>query len=137
VFILNLLFADSQTLLIDDFNYPVRIDGIRIGTSWTENFFTDIIQTSNSIPNGFYLGQNYPNPFNPGTSIYFSIPVSSNVKITVRDITGKEVLTLVDEYINTGTYKFDFSGDNISSGTYFYMMQAGEFTNVKKMVLIK
>ncbi len=133
VFLSNLYAQGAPSLI----NSPVRIDGIRIGTTWAGAVLTNIIQTSTSIPNGFYLGQNYPNPFNPNTNIYFSIPVSSNVKITVRDITGKEISSLVNEYLNAGTYKFDFAGENISSGTYFYMMQAGEFTNVKKMVLVK
>lgn len=93
---------------------------------------------SNEMPLSFELFQNFPNPFNPSTQIGFSIPKNnSQVKLTVFDASGKEISTLVNSKFNAGNYKVDFSGNNISSGIYFYKLDADEFTEVKKMVFLK
>ena len=89
------------------------------------------------IPAVFSLEQNYPNPFNPSTSIKFNIPKQSNVKLVIYDVIGKEVATLVNEMKQPGSYEAVFNGDNFASGVYFYRLEAGNFTDVKKMVLIK
>ncbi len=85
----------------------------------------------------FKLGQNYPNPFNPTTNIQFSVPKNNLVTLKVYDITGKLISTLVNQNLNAGTYNVDFDATKLSSGVYFYTMQAGNFTSTKKMVLIK
>jgi len=85
----------------------------------------------------FKLLQNYPNPFNPTTKISYSVPKTEDVKLVVYDITGREVVTLVNEYVNAGVYSVDFDGSNLASGVYIYKIQAGSFTDVKKMLLIK
>lgn len=92
---------------------------------------------TSEIPEKFSMGQNYPNPFNPKTNINIQMPKSGNVKITIFDITGKEVKVLVNEYLAAGTYKVDFDGSDLSSGTYFYKLEAHGYSDVKKMMLVK
>ncbi len=97
----------------------------------------------NEVPEGYSLEQNYPNPFNPVTKIRFAIPPchsheSGNpVKLTVFDILGKEVATLVNESLQPGTYEISFDAASLSSGVYFYKMTAGDFSEIRKMVLIR
>lgn len=90
-----------------------------------------------SLPKEFALQQNYPNPFNPSTSINYDLPVSSIVTLQIYDISGREVATLVNEQQIAGKYNISFDASNFASGVYFYRLQAGEFTQVKKMFLIK
>ncbi|MEO8399177.1 MAG: T9SS type A sorting domain-containing protein [Ignavibacteriaceae bacterium] len=85
----------------------------------------------------FSLSQNYPNPFNPTTKIEYSIPKTSFVKLKVYDILGKEVITLVNEEKSIGNYSIEFNGNNLSSGIYFYKIQAGNYSSVKKIILLK
>jgi len=96
------------------------------------------IQTiGTSIPENYSLEQNYPNPFNPQTNIRFSIPKGEFVEITIFDITGKEIAVVLREPLEAGYYNADFNAVNLASGIYFYKITAGEYSNVKKMVLIK
>ena len=85
----------------------------------------------------FSLEQNYPNPFNPVTAIKYTVPKQNLVKLVVYDIIGREVVTLVNEVKQPGNYSVSFDASNLASGVYFYRMAAGDFTDVKKMVLIK
>ncbi len=96
-------------------------------------------KNQSSIPEQFSLRQNYPNPFNPVTTIEYSVAENnSNVKLAVYDLLGREVAVIVNEVQKTGNYKVNFDGSNLSSGMYFYKMQAGtDFTAVKKMILVK
>jgi uncharacterized delta-60 repeat protein len=95
------------------------------------------ITNTQQIPADYTLHQNYPNPFNPTTTIKFDIIKASKVKLAVYDILGKEVTVLVNEYMNAGTYEAVFTSTNIPSGTYFYVLTAGDFRDVKKMTLVK
>lgn len=88
-------------------------------------------------PNKFSLSQNYPNPFNPVTKINYAVGVAGQVTIKVYDLTGKEVKVLVNEVKAPGFYTVDFSGINLSSGVYIYKINAKNFTDTKKMTLIK
>lgn len=97
-----------------------------------------------TIPELFLLHQNYPNPFNPGTTISWQSPVGSHQTIKVFDVLGNEIATLVDEYKPAGRYEVEFDASHLASGIYFYKLQAvpigrqaGEYTAVKKMILIK
>ncbi len=90
-----------------------------------------------TVPNKFNLEQNYPNPFNPVTSIKFDIPKDVNVNLTVYDILGKEVKTLVNSFTRSGSHEVVFDATGFASGTYFYRLTAGDFTEVKKMVIVK
>ena len=96
-----------------------------------------IVPLSNNIPNIYSLSQNYPNPFNPVTTIKFGIPKQGLVKMVVSDILGREVMLLVKEVRSAGNYEVKFDGSNLASGVYFYKIEAGDFVEVKKMVLIK
>ncbi len=89
------------------------------------------------IPSAFNLAQNYPNPFNPVTNISYSLPQNTKVVIKVYDILGRLVKELVNEYKEAGIYKIKFDGTNLSSGVYFYKIEAGTFADTKKMVLVK
>jgi hypothetical protein len=90
-----------------------------------------------SIPLHYELIQNYPNPFNPITIIKYQLPASSKVTLKIYDILGNEVITLLNEEKETGTYEVIFNASNYSSGVYFYRIQAGSFVETKKMVLMK
>ncbi len=85
----------------------------------------------------FRLEQNYPNPFNPTTTITYSIPEKSHVQLIVYDVLGTEVSTLVNEEKAAGNYEVKFSADELSSGIYFYKLQTGQFTDIKKMLITK
>ena len=98
---------------------------------------TTDVKWNNKVISSFKLLQNYPNPFNPSTKINFSLPQTSFVSLKVYDVLGKEVVTLVFEEKTTGNYKVDFDGSNLSSGIYFYRMQAGNYSDTKKFILMK
>ncbi|HEY5534025.1 MAG TPA: T9SS type A sorting domain-containing protein [Ignavibacteria bacterium] len=106
---------------------------------------TNINKIGNSIPGEYKLFQNYPNPFNPVTKIKFDVaehtpnPLSrgENVSLKIYDITGREIQTLVNEKLNSGTYEVTFDGSNYASGVYFYKLRSGEFVETKKLVLLK
>lgn len=89
------------------------------------------------IPADYKLSQNYPNPFNPATRITFGLPEASGVKLTVYDILGREIVKLLDERRDAGTYEINWSGTNYSSGIYFYTLQTDKVTITKKMMLVK
>jgi hypothetical protein len=95
------------------------------------------IEVEVNIPLTFGLEQNYPNPFNPATTIRYQIPELSFVTLKVHDVLGSEITTLVNEEKPTGTYELTWYADNLPSGIYFYKLQAGNFVETKKMVLIK
>ncbi|MBK9331911.1 MAG: T9SS type A sorting domain-containing protein [Ignavibacteria bacterium] len=92
----------------------------------------------NIIPTEYSLSQNYPNPFNPSTKINFSLPEDGKIKLIVYDILGREVKRLINsEFRSAGRYTVEFNGAGLSSGVYFYKLEAGEFVQTKRMVLIK
>ena len=115
--------------------WAVGNDGLILKT--VSGGVTNLQNISSEIPTSFSLGQNYPNPFNPSTTIKFDIPKSANVKISVFDITGKEIETLVNEKLNAGTYQTEWNGMSYSSGVYFYKMITNNYTETKRMLLIK
>jgi hypothetical protein len=95
-------------------------------------------------PVGFQLHQNYPNPFNPSTKISFTIPKGSFVTLKVYDITGREVKTLINEYKQSGSYEAEFDaslsarqGNAMSSEVYYYKLEAGDNSEIKKMVFVR
>jgi len=100
------------------------------------------VQKESTIPKEFALQQNYPNPFNPSTVINYQIPTNSHVTLKVYDVLGKAVATLVNETKEAGNYSVHFSasgGDatKLASGIYFYRLDAGRFSSIKKMTLLK
>ena len=112
--------------------------------SFTNNT-TDVKNNQTKIPKIFSLYQNYPNPFNPATTIKYSVPPvedanfasSTTVQLKVFDILGNEIATLVNEEKPAGTYSIRWNAENQPSGVYFYRLQAGSYTAVKKMMLLK
>ena len=94
-------------------------------------------QISSVVPDKFYLEQNYPNPFNPITNIKFSLPEKSFVKLKVFDLLGRELQQLVNESLTAGEYKYDFNASLLPSGIYFYKLETENFSETRKMVLIK
>ncbi|MCK7524649.1 MAG: T9SS type A sorting domain-containing protein [Ignavibacteriales bacterium] len=92
-----------------------------------------------SFPSEFELNQNYPNPFNPSTVIEFKLPVGSNVSLKIFDVTGKEVVSLLNDFREAGNHKVNFEASkySLSSGVYFYTLSANEFTQTKSMILLK
>jgi hypothetical protein len=99
--------------------------------------FTPIKETSGTLNKDFHLFQNYPNPFNPKTTISFTIPEGNNVTLKVYNILGNEIKTLLNEYKNAGKYSVYFDASALSSGIYMYSLKAGDFTAVRKLVLVK
>jgi hypothetical protein len=101
----------------------------------TENAVS--VENTKSAVNSFGLDQNYPNPFNPSTKIRYSVQAAEFVTLKIFDILGREIKTLVNENKPAGTYEVDFNAANIPSGIYFYNLTAGNFTDVKKMMVLK
>ena len=125
---------------IDEFRvYSRALDTTEITSTWNHQLplVTGIPTPVLNIPDKFILSQNYPNPFNPTTTIDFKVPVNELVTLKVYDVTGKEVTTLINEVKNAGTHSIEFNATGLSSGVYFYKIVAGDFMNVKKMVLLK
>ncbi|MGH2574680.1 MAG: YCF48-related protein [Ignavibacteria bacterium] len=129
-------FADSLT------GFAVGDNGVTLKTS--NGGITYINRISSGVPDKFYLYQNYPNPFNPITKIKFDLPASPfslgegmGVRLVIYDVLGREVVTLIDEQLRPGTYEVDFDGSNYPSGVYFYTLSAGDYSETKKMILLK
>lgn len=125
---------DGKTAYTCDFNGQVVQEWKKVGTG---------VEDTKVIPKSFELYQNYPNPFNPTTNFKYSLPKATQVKLVIYDIFGREVKTLINnEMKEAGTYTVTWDGKNnmgikVSSGTYFYRMQAAGFEKVMKMALIK
>jgi hypothetical protein len=99
--------------------------------------YSGFINTGNEIPVDFTLHQNYPNPFNPATTINLDVPKSSEVNLVICDMLGRELYTIANQFLKTGSYSFTWDARNYSSGIYFYRLTAGSFLQTRKMVLIK
>ncbi len=113
--------------------------GIQSNIIW-RRLLSEIIGIKNIstvIPAKYSLSQNYPNPFNPTTKIKFDVVRLGDVKIVVYDVMGREVQTLVNESLQPGTYQATFNGSELSSGVYFYRLTSDNFTDTKRMLLVK
>lgn len=136
------ILGDAKLLSAKDISPDGRFivgTGYRNGVS--EAFLLDTGPTSinenHNLPREFSLFQNFPNPFNPVTKIKYSIPERVRVKLIVSDILGKQIQTIVDEEKDRGSYEVTFDATNLSSGIYFCKMQASNYVNVIKMILVK
>ncbi len=115
-------------------SYSYRIKHINTNGSY------EYIKTFNitvGAPNNFILHQNYPNPFNPSTTINFDLPITTNTKISIYNITGEKLFTLIDEKLEAGNYSYAFNFSSLASGVYFYRLETTEFVSVKKMILLR
>ena len=148
-FIITNNFIRPWPLHADDLDGDQDVD-IVVGSShngsnqikWWRNDGTTDVEEIFSTPTEFTLNQNYPNPFNPKTKIKFTIPSvgaygNTPVQLKVYDLLGNEIVTLVDEEKLAGSYEVEFDGINLTSGIYFYKLNAGNFVESKKMILIK
>jgi hypothetical protein len=117
----------------------------QIDTDGRYEYYGTMVEVSFSItsveekqlPTKYVLEQNYPNPFNPSTKISYSILNSENVLLKVYDVLGKEVKTLVDGYKNSGTYEIEFNAGELTSGFYIYTIISGNFSETRKMILMR
>ena len=110
------------------------INGVTYGDT---SMLVGINQISTEIPFDFSLSQNYPNPFNPNTKIQFSLPKPAFTKIVIYDLLGKEIEIIVNGELNAGTYAAVWNASDYPSGVYYYRFSAGDYTETKKMVLMK
>jgi len=125
-----------------DINYHQLTQKLVAGTHGRSLFEIDlstitVINKEDLSVNDFKLYQNYPNPFNPKTSIKYSIPVDGHVTLKIYSAIGEEVIALVNEFKSAGNYKIDFYADNLTSGIYFYRLEANNFNLTRKMILLK
>ena len=100
------------------------------------DFMTSLEQIPDNLPRGYRLEQNYPNPFNQNTTIEFTIPKPSFVTLKIYNVSGKAVATLVSEKLQPGHHNRVWSAPNISNGVYYYRLQVGDFTAVRKLLII-
>ena len=100
-----------------------------IATRIADNFF--------DTPKQFKLYQNYPNPFNPSTKIKYALPKSDDVRIEIYNTLGQVVWAYSENQVTAGYHEVEFNAQNLSSGIYFYRIEAGEFQDVKKMILLR
>ncbi len=119
-----------------DYNSALRVIGAIVG-SRTYGTVTEVFNSGGVSPVQVLLDQNYPNPFNPSTTIKYELPKSSVVRLSVYDILGREVSVLVNERNNAGSYEVKFDGSNLASGVYFCRLQAGDFTQTKRLLLLR
>ncbi|UCE65090.1 MAG: T9SS type A sorting domain-containing protein [Candidatus Zixiibacteriota bacterium] len=111
--------------------HPFMVDTIVVGTP------TGIDDQPSSIPDQFELSQNYPNPFNARTAIEYSLPQDSHVRIVIYNLLGQNIKTLVDQSKPAGGHLALWDASNVPTGVYFYRIEAGEFTQTRKMLLAK
>jgi photosystem II stability/assembly factor-like uncharacterized protein len=140
--------GDTRLPQIDNLNAPLTAIHFKDGVGWavggyglvlrTDNWATWIDQNTGKIyPNKYNLSQNYPNPFNPLTNIKFSLPRSEIVTINLYNTLGQKVKTILNKRRQTGNHIVELNARNLASGVYYYRIEAGEYTNVKKMILLK
>ncbi len=135
----------SWTQLTDPYFTQTTFVGAFGQTNWASNwaqynpvnYTIGISRISGEVPSKFNLTQNYPNPFNPSTKIKFSVPNSGLVSLKVYDVSGREVVNLINENLAVGTYEFAFNASKLNSGVYFYKLSSGSFSETKKMMLVK
>jgi len=125
-------------------NWVLKVNDQAAGdTGRIERYYLNVIYNAvlvvnnKQIPVKFELGQNFPNPFNPVTTIKYSVPKQAFVVIKIYDILGREVKILVNDMRIAGNYEIDFNASHLASGVYFYKIKSGDFTDVKKLVLLK
>jgi hypothetical protein len=107
------------------------------GVMGLKDFVADVNEIPGDVPSTYALEQNFPNPFNPGTTINFSIPTEGFVSLDVYNSIGQKVATLVNETKTAGTYAVNFDASDLTSGIYFYKISSGNFSETKKMILLK
>lgn len=142
-------FANSPVVVASGLNGPANVSynprgNLLIVPNFNSNSLVYVTLNSigikkieSKIPGGFKLYQNYPNPFNPKTNMKFDLLKSGKTKLSIFDITGKEIITLLNSYIPSGKYEATFDASGFSSGIYFYKLETNNYSETKKMTIIK
>jgi hypothetical protein len=133
----GIMIFDLNSGYLDPQNFPNAADRNPLQTAVRNALATSSVHPSSEIPSGYALEQNYPNPFNPATTISYELPYASHVKLVVLDVLGREVAALVDEVQGSGFKSVAFEASGLSSGVYFYTLQAGRFRDSKKLIVMK
>jgi hypothetical protein len=128
-------FNSSSSTLDSAGNY-IGISGCKIIFHYKQTLLTSVFEDMGT-PASFQLYQNYPNPFNPSTIIKYRLSTASHVRITIVDLLGREVRTLLNEQKSAGSYQVSWNASGVPSGVYFYRLQAGSFTETQKLILLK
>lgn len=116
-----------------------NLEGVPIKSIFIDGYISPITNVSDNykFPDQFSLSQNYPNPFNPSTIISYALPKETPVSIRVYNMIGQEVAALINQTQPAGNYEVNFDGSKLSSGVYFYKLKAGQYSETKKMILMK
>ncbi|MFO7445297.1 MAG: T9SS type A sorting domain-containing protein [Ignavibacteriaceae bacterium] len=132
-------YTDSNVVQGQTYTYRVKAYKDTFETNYTNEATVILVGVGgrNSIPEEYALSQNYPNPFNPATIIKFALPQAALTKITIYNLLGKEIQTLINEEIEAGYHEVSFDASSFPSGVYFYRIQSGNFIHTKKMILMK
>jgi streptogramin lyase len=143
---IELAFVNGNGTTTETHSYSYTDNGLSSGkciyrlkqTDFDGTFeYSNEIEAIVDIPEKFELSQNYPNPFNPSTKIKYQIAASNPVSLKIYDVLGNEIATMVNEIQPAGNYEINFDASSLSSGTYFYKLQAGSFVQINKMILLK
>ena len=126
-------YSFTETVSSGKYNYRLK----QIDVNGNFEYFNLSNEVVVGIPESYSLSQNYPNPFNPSTKINYSIKEEGNVNITLYNIYGKEVAVILNENRTAGFYNLQFNSSGLSSGVYFYKIISGNFTDTKRMTLVK
>jgi len=131
-------YYPNTVICEDSFEFTkLGSDGSGWNYGWEIYGWEEQIPVSSAVPQEYYLSQNYPNPFNPETVISFGLPEAGLVKLEVYNITGQKVAVLADGYMNAGSHEVMWNASELSTGIYFYKLQAGNYSAMKKMAFIK
>lgn len=144
--------SDSTTLIFKAANYNLKsvkadkstgVHNPKFTTKLLQDAIADLstivvsVDEISGTPNNYSLSQNYPNPFNPSTMIEFSIPEATNVKLAIYDALGKEIAVVENKELSAGKYSYTWNANDMASGIYFYKIEANNFVQVRKMLLVK
>ena len=127
---------NSSFSATDSAGNSIGISGCKVILHYKQTLITVVLE-DRGTPASFQLYQNYPNPFNPSTVIKYHLSTATHVRLTIFDMLGREVRTLLNEQKSAGSYQVSWNASGVPSGVYFYRLQAGSFTETQKLILLK